>query len=395
MKRATKRPGPPHVACLVETSTIYGREILRGVSRYVREAGPWAIFLEQRSLHEPAPRWLKGWDGDGILSRLSSPQAAMLLRETGIPTVDLNDQVGDLGLPQVRGDHEAIGTLAASHLLERGFTNFAFFGFPGLAWSQSRFEGFASAVRAVGFPCHEYDRGQRTSWSHRQRSWEAEVDGVARWISSMPKPLGMMTCNDLRGVQALDACLRAGVAVPEEVAVIGVDNETLACELAYPPLSSVVPDARRIGYEAAALLDRLMKGEGPKNTGHVVAPTGVVTRQSTDVTALADPSLVAAVRYIREHACEGIGVADVLRRVTVSKSVLQRRFRTTLGRTIHEMIAETRLHRVRQLLAETELPLSTIAERAGFAHAEYLTTVFREATGTTPAAYRREHGSTR
>jgi LacI family transcriptional regulator len=214
---------------------------------------------------------------------------------------------------------------------------------------------------------------------------------VARWIKSLPKPLGLMACNDFRGIQALDASRRVGIAVPEEVAVIGVDNEELACKLAYPPLSSVVPHARSIGYEAAALLDCLMSGEPEPTTELSIPPVEVISRLSTDVNAIADPGVAEAMRFIREHACEGIGVIDVLSRVPVSRSVLQRRFRSLLGRSIHGVIAGVRLQRAKQLLVETDLPLSVIAQRTGFSHVEYLCAAFRKASGFPPGTYRREH----
>jgi LacI family transcriptional regulator len=200
-----------------------------------------------------------------------------------------------------------------------------------------------------------------------------------------------MACNDFRGIQALDACRRAGIAVPEEVAVIGVDNEELVCKLAYPPLCSVDPGARSIGYEAAALLDRLMRGEPRPAAPLLIPPVGVIARLSTDVNAIADPDVATAMRFIREHACEGIGVDDVLSHVAVSRSVLQRRFRNLLGRSIHAMIASVRLERAKQLLLETDLPLAVIAKRAGYTHGEYLCSAFRQATGFPPGTYRREH----
>jgi LacI family transcriptional regulator len=391
MGRRQTRRGPPHVALIVETSMAYGREILHGVAQYIHESGPWTVYLEHRSLQDPAPPWLENWDGDGIISKDIAP-TSRLIRRSGIPTDDLNDQKPGGRRPYIQSDHEAIGALAAEHLLERGFAHFAFFGYPGFAWSRRCYQGFDAAVHAAGYSCHRYHHAQRVSWDHQQISWEAEVEGASRWIAALPKPLGLMACNDFRGLQALDACRRAGVAVPEEAAVIGVDNEILACELAYPPLSSVIPDCRRIGYEAAVLLDRLMNGEPPpKKTTREIPPLGISTRQSTDVTAIADPSLAAAMKFIREHACEGIGVQDVLNHVAISRSVLQRRFRATLGRTIHDAIAGVRIRRIKQLLVETELSLETIAERTGFSHSEYLSAIFRKATESTLAAYRREH----
>ena len=199
-----------------------------------------------------------------------------------------------------------------------------------------------------------------------------------------------MAGNDPRGIQLLDACRRAGVAVPEEVAVVGVDNDELVCELAYPPLSSVIPDAVRIGYEAAALLDRLMKGEPAPAAMQTIPPQGLAIRQSSDVTAIADPRLADAMRFIREHACDGIGVDDVLDHLAVSRSVLQRLFRKHFDRTILDTITGVRIARVKQLLTETDLPLAAIAQRAGFSYMEYLSNTFRRQTGWTPSAFRRE-----
>jgi LacI family transcriptional regulator len=382
--------GPPHVACIVETSMVFGREILWGVSQYLQENGPWTVYIEQRSLMDRAPPWLKTWDGAGIISRLA-PGETRRLRATGIPTVDLNDQGPGPCRPHIQSDHRAEGALAAEHLLERGFTSFAFFGYPQFVWSRGCRDGFAAALQAAGHACHDYLQGQRVSWGLQQSSWEVEVEGVARWITSLPKPLGLMACNDFRGIQALDGCRRAGIAVPEEVAVIGVDNEELVCKLAYPPLSSVVPNARSIGYEAAALLDRLMSGQPEPTTQLFIPPLEVATRLSTEVNAIADSDVALAMRFIREHACEGIRVDDVLSQVPVSRSVLQRRFRRVLGRSIHGVIAGVRLQRAKQLLDGTDLPLSVIAERTGFSHVEYLCAAFRQAFGLPPGTYRREH----
>ena len=387
-RRRTK--GMPHVALIIETSTAYGRAIIRGATRYIREAGPWTVYIEQRSLQDSAPPWLENWDGDGIISRASTPRSARAILRTGIPTVDLNDQVTGLGLPQIHSDHEAIARLAAEHLLDRGFRHFAYFGFPVFEWSVRRHAAFAACVRAAGGEFHENESIPRVSWGHQQSSWEGEVEGAARWIKKLPKPLGVMAGNDPRGIQLLDACRRAGVAVPEEVAVVGVDNDELVCELAYPPLSSVIPDAVRIGYEGAALLDRLMKGEPAPAAMQTIPPLGLAIRQSSDVTAIADPRLADAMRFIREHACDGIGVDDVIDHLAVSRSVLQRLFRKHFNRTILDTITGVRIARVKQLLTETDLPLTAIAPRAGFTYMEYLSNTFRRRTGWTPSAYRRE-----
>jgi LacI family transcriptional regulator len=218
----------------------------------------------------------------------------------------------------------------------------------------------------------------------------AEARELARWLKELPKPVGIMACYDIRGQQVLDACRGAGLAVPDEVAVIGVDNDTLLCELASPPLSSVIPNAHRAGYEAAALLDKLMEGKRVPATARLIAPLGIAERQSTDVLAVDDRNVARAVQFIREHACEGINVSDVLRVVPLSRRVLEQRFQRLLGCTPREEILHVRLARVKQLLGETELPLYLVAERTGFEHVEYLSVVFKRETGRTPSAWRQE-----
>jgi LacI family transcriptional regulator len=198
-----------------------------------------------------------------------------------------------------------------------------------------------------------------------------------------------MACNDIRGQQVLTACRAIGVAVPDEVAVLGVDNDEVLCDLADPPLSSIIPDTRRIGYEAAACLDRMMCGEPPPGPTTVIPPLGVVTRRSTDVLAVDDRALAHAARFIRERACEGITVQDILDGIPLSRSVFERRFLKTFGRTPKAEIVRTQLRRVMQLLAETDLPLKQIADRTGFEHPEYMSAAFKKRTGLTPGVYRR------
>ncbi|HEY1108871.1 MAG TPA: substrate-binding domain-containing protein, partial [Opitutaceae bacterium] len=218
----------------------------------------------------------------------------------------------------------------------------------------------------------------------------AHARALRAWVDALPKPVGIMAAYDIRGQQVLDACRSASLAVPSDVAVIGVDNDALLCDLASPPLTSVIPNAHRAGYEAAALLEKLMAGRKVPATAHLIPPLGVAARQSTDVLAVDDRDVARAVQFIREHACEGINVSDLLRTVPLSRRVLEQRFQKLLGRTPREEILHVRLARVRQLLGETDLPLYLIAERTGFEHVEYLSVVFKRETGQTPSEYRQE-----
>lgn len=377
---------PRQVMLIVETSLAYGREVLRGISQYVISHQPWSLYLDLRELIVEPPAWLETWKGDGLICRALTPKLARLMRRRRIPTVDLTDVSGPLGLPRISTDHLAVGQLAAVHLLERGFRNFACCGFSGHQWSRLRREGLVAALAASGFNCEVFESPWGTT---REDSWEKQQREIAAWLQQLPKPLGVLATNDMRGQHVLDACRRRGLAVPEEVAVVGVDNDELLCNMCDPPLTSVVPNAERIGYEAAALLDRLMQGETPPADVRLIEPLGVVTRQSTDVLAIDDALVAAAVRHIRQHACQGLTVDDVLQKVPLSRSILERRFRQYLKRSPQEEIRHVQIKRVRQLLAETDLALDQIAELAGYEHSEYMSVVFKRITGETPGQFRR------
>lgn len=386
---AAKKPSPPgarrrEVAILIETSNAYARGLLQGVVHYIREHRPWSFHLMEQGRGDDPPAWLAGWKGDGIIARIETPRIAAAIVKARLPAVDLSAARLVPALPWVETDDAEIARLAAEHLMERGFKRFAFCGDARFNWSTWREKSFVTRLKSAGHTCEIY----------RPTTAAGDVAGEARnlalWLRDLPKPVGIMACYDIRGQRVLDACRSARLAVPDEVAVIGVDNDTLLCELASPPLSSVMPNSHRAGYEAAALLDRLMAGKRVAATAHLIAPLGIVERQSTDVLAVDDRDVARAVQFIREHACEGIGVGDVLRAVPLSRRVLEQRFQRLLGCTPREEILRMRLSRVKQLLGETDLPLYLVAERTGFEHVEYLSVVFKRETGRTPSAWRDE-----
>jgi LacI family transcriptional regulator len=221
-------------------------------------------------------------------------------------------------------------------------------------------------------------------------SWEREQEDVARWLRSIPKPVGVLACNDIRGIQVLDACRRINLPVPEQCAVLGVDNDPNLCEIADPPLSSIDQDEEKTGYEAAALLERMMQGEKVSNEETLVPPLGVVTRSSTDSVAVEDADLAKALRYIRLNACNRISIDDVASHIGLSRRALQRRFKVQLGRTPSDEITAMQLQRIRQMLTETDLKLQVVAERAGFHYVSHLSSFFKSHMAMTPGQYRRQ-----
>ena len=276
--------------------------------------------------------------------------------------------------------------MAAGHLLQRGYHHYAFVGVARRVWSQRRETSFCQSIKAAGFPVQVY----KPSGAGRDRVWEREQPVLADWLRRLPKPVGVMACNDDRGREVLEACRAAGIRVPEEIAVIGVDNDDLLCELADPPLSSVVLNAEGVGYRAAALLDQMMRGRSRKPQRLIAEPLFVVTRHSTDMVAIDDAEAAAALRFIHDHAMEPIQVSDVVRHVQISRRNIEIRFQNSVGRTLHAELQRVRLERAKRFLAETNIPIPQVAESVGYRTPSYFIQVFRAAHGMTPAKYRRQ-----
>jgi len=384
---------PPRVALLIESSRGYGRGLLRGIVSYVRAHGPWSIYYHERALGDAAPAWMGNWHGDGIIARIISRKLIRTIEQLGLPTVDLRDVHELEGIPVVETEQPSTVRLAVDHLLERGFQHFAFCGFAGADYSEKRREYFMHYLAEAGHQVSVYQsprRSRTVNTSVIEGQGLEDEDAVAAWLKSLPKPAGLMACNDVRGQQVLNACTEYGVVVPNEVAVVGVNNDELLCESCCPTLSSVEPNTRKIGYEAAALLDRMMKGDKPPRKKTFIKPLGVVTRESTDALVIQDSDVAAALHFIRQHACEGITIDDVLRHVPVSRSTLQRRFAKLVGRSPRGEIVRVQLQRTKELLTRTDFPLAKIAGLAGFNYVESMCNLFKATTGRTPGSYRKE-----
>lgn len=377
-----------NVALLVETSVVYGREILDGISTYAKAHGNWSIYLDEREVLSRPPEWLFNWGGDGVISRWTTPKLVEVFQELKLPVVDLNDRYGYLGIPRIGSDMRAIGAMAAEHLLERGFSNIAFCGFAGRVWSAERLAGVVDAVRGRGRFCGALESAIEDL---QKFEWQEERGRIAAWLKDLPRPLGVVAGNDVRAYHVLDACRAAGLIVPEEVAVVGVDNSRTFCELSTPSLSTVVPNARRIGMEAAQLLDQLMAGRAPEEKERLIPPAEVITRQSSDVLAVGDPLIARAIEHIRQYAADGLGVGELVSKLGSTRSIIERGFRKYLGRSPQEEIRRVRLNRVKELLLQTDWTLEHIAEKSGFEHPEYMTVQFKRIFGETPSKWRSEH----
>ncbi len=392
------------VALLFEANNAYARGLLVGIGEYILSHSPWSVHYAELGAADSPPPWLKAWDGHGVIVRGENRLIARAVEKLSGPVIDLTPSRLLPRAPWVKSDDAAIARLAAQHFLERGFRHFAFCGDDRFSWSNRRGERFAHLVREADYTCHHFApaptppshssaKPSRTSPLQSPNA-DATVDAIGAWLAALPKPVAVFACYDNRGQQVLEACRRAGLAVPEQVAVLGVDNDEVLCALSPPPLSSVMLNPRRVGWEAAALLASLMSGKKSRAEEHLIPPVDIATRQSTDILAVHDPKIASTLRYIREHACEGIGVGDVLRHCPMARRALENRFGRLLGRTPGEEILRVQLNRVKELLIGTKLPIWEIAGRTGFGP-EYLSVVFQRQFNTTPSRFRRDHGVAR
>lgn len=380
-----------NVAVLMNLSRPYDRQVLRGITAYVKDAGlSWRFYAEE----DPADKIpdFAQWAGHGLIVDLDDSRLFRALDGVSLPIVGIG-RFGSCRRPNARTatvgpDDETIGAMAADHLMECGLRQFAFCGIRRRGpdpWSDVRCGAFRQRLRERGFSCFRYT-GKNVSARH----WLRMLRELVAWLDALPKPIGIMACNDWRARHVLEAARQLNRRVPEEVAVIGVDNDELTCEMADPPLSSIVPATREIGYQAARTLDRLMSGRG-RVPDVLVPPARLFGRQSTDLLAITEPMMHRALRLIRDRAGESVGAPEIARAVGVSRATLDARFKRILGRTVQQELRRFRCEMARDLLLATRLPLHEIARRCGFRSAPYLCYVFHRETGNSPAAVR-QHG---
>lgn len=375
---------PPRVAVLVDTATGWGRQLIRGIFNYARKHGPWHLLIEPHGQDERM-RLPTGWVGDGVIARVSTHRLAQSLTTVGVPVVNVSAiELRGVDLPRVAGRPEASGCLAGDHFLERGLRSFAYVGLLRLAYVQHHYHAFANRVSKIGAGCRVFE-----SEGASLGNWPACQKELVQWLKSLPRSVGILTWNATAGRRVIDACRFAGLAVPEQVAVLAGDDDELLCETCSPPLSGIAVPAQQIGYEAAALLSRLIRRQRPPKKPIFIDPTGIVARQSTDTLAIDDPDLVQAVRFIREHAGLPIRVEDVLEAVPFSRRELEMRFQQVLGCSPAAEIRRVRLNQARHLLTQTDMPIPAVAAASGFGSPEYLAFAFKQDSGLTPLQYRR------
>ena len=385
-------PGSTLIALLISPGSWSNRQLLEGISAYARQHTRWRFALQEVTEHGAVDEWLLRAKPAGAIAEITSRSMVKTLRKAGMRVVDVLEEHPVPHVPQIVGDDQKIVRLAIDHLLDRGLRHLAFIGDRDRHFAKRRRTWFNEYAQVRQFQMNNamYSPIATTAVAMLPGTslLSSGLAGLADSLAALPKPVGVVACNDIWGSQVLRACSEHGMSVPDDVAVIGVDDDPVFCHISDPPLTSIDGNARAIGYAAAAMLDGMIsRGESPPPITFI-EPAAVQTRGSTDVLAISDPGTLAAVRFVREHACMDVTPATVASKLGMSVRTIERMFMKHLGHSPATEISRVRLERARELIAGTDLPLAEVARRAGFSHPESLHRVFKKRFGVSPGRYR-------
>ena len=381
-----------HIVLAFPVSMPWLALVFRGVTDYAREHGGWDFTTSPAVLSGTGESALtvcalKGFPADGVIATIKDLAEARAARRLGIPVVNIGSNLGKPGLPRVMSDQYTIGRLAAGHLLSCGLQRLAYHGLVGLWYSQERERGFVDQAAEAGVPCEVSNISPCTN---PRALWRQQSGPLVEWLRTLRPPVGVLAVHDYRARTVIDECLRLGLHVPHDVAILGIDNDLIACEFSQPTLSSVSRNTWKIGYEAATLLGRLMAGQASPQGDILIPPDDIISRQSTDTLAVDDPHVRIAIRFMIDHLGETFGIEQVMKQISISRRRLEKQFQRLVQCSPHEYLCRLRVERVKQLLAEEgPIKMQTIAIASGFSSPSRMRLVFRRIVGMTPQEYRR------
>ena len=388
MATKTKRKRVKHIALALPLDVVFVERLLPGILEFARDQGGW-VFTRIPERLSPSFEWLRNWGGDGAFVLLGNKTDVKVAQALPMPIVNVGGYVQDVRVPTVTLDQQMVGRLAAEHLLSRRFRRFGYYGVRDLWYSEQRRIGFETALQAAGYTCSSIESTNliRSPWDWRRVGGE-----LARWLRSLQPPVGIMASWDLRAQILSEGCAMIGLRVPEDVAIVGVDNDPIACEFCIPQLSSVSRNDRELGRQAAKLLSQLLEGKRSSKLPILIPPDRVVARRSTDTLVIEDSEVAGVVEEIRDHLNEVFGVERILGLSPLSRRQLEQRFRRSVGSSPYAFLNELRVERAKLLLAESQKrTLTAVASECGFSELRRFRMVFRRLTKVSPAEYRRKN----
>ncbi|AKD54400.1 AraC family transcriptional regulator [Spirosoma radiotolerans] len=383
------------IILLIDFAEDYSKSLLKGITKYSREHGPW-IFCRMPLFHRETMgidgilNWALEWEADGIIGQLYNDENIGKIVQAGIPLIAQDFKERFTEIPNITGAHHETGAIAADYFLKKGFKNFAFYGFSDIVWSRERAEGFEESISRAGYEVH-YFENRNAARANESELWYYKPSSLSQWLLSLPRPVAIMACDDRLGQHITEACRHSGIRIPEEVAVLGVDNDEMICELSDPPLSSIAQDAEKGGYDAARLLDRMIRKETASFYDIIVKPTQVITRQSTDIYATHDDFIAASLKYIHQNIDKNLQVDALVKQVPLSRRSLEMRFQHEIGYPIYKYIQNLRIEKFSKKLLETDLTVFEIALELGLNDSKNIARQFRQVKGCTPLEYRNRY----
>jgi LacI family transcriptional regulator len=380
------------IILLADYSEEYFKSLLKGINEYSRKHGPWIfcrmpLFYRETMGIQGILDWALEWKANGIIGTFYNEQDLQKFTQAGIAVIaqDLKERFPNM--PNITGGYHEAGVMGAEYFLRKGFTNFAFYGFKNIVWSRERAEGFEATIKKAGYDVHYFEHRK----SRSRELWYYKPSSLSRWLKSLPKPIALMTCDDNQGQHITEACKHVGYRIPEEVAVLGVDNDDLVCDLSDPPLSSVSLNTEKGGYEAARLMEQMIRNGWQDHYDIIVKPTQVVTRQSTDIYATNDSYISSALKYIHQNVDKNLKVDDVVEQVPLSRRSLEKRFQNITGFPVYEYIFNLRIEKFTQKLLDTDMTIFEIALDLGLNDSKNIARQFKQVKGCTPVEYRKRH----
>ncbi|PWJ57739.1 LacI family transcriptional regulator [Dyadobacter jejuensis] len=380
------------IILLLDFAEAYSKNLMKGINAYSKEHGPW-IFCRMPLFHRETVgmdgilKWALEWGADGIIGQLYNDHDIQKIVDAGIPVIaqDFKERFSEI--PNITGDYQNTGALGAEYFLKKGFTNFAFYGFGDIVWSRERAEGFEDRLVSSGHEVHYFEHKKARS----TELWYYKPSSLSRWLMSLPKPIGLMTCDDNQGQHITEACRHVGIRIPEEVAVLGVDNDEMICDLSDPPLSSIALDTEKGGYEAGKLMDQMIRNGAQSYYDIVVAPLQVITRHSTDIYATNDRHIASSLKYIHQNIDKNLNVEEVVKQVPLSRRALEKRFLEITGFPIYKYIFNLRIEKFTQKLLDTDMSVFEIAMDMGLTDSKNIARQFRQVKGCSPSEFRNKY----
>lgn len=380
------------IILLLDFAEGYSKSLMKGINTYSKEAGPW-IFCRMPLFHRETEgidgilKWAVEWGADGIIGQLYNDKEIEKFVRAGIAVIaqDFKERFNEI--PNITGAYCETGQLGADYFLKKGFVNFAFYGFSDIVWSRERSEGFEDRVKSAGHGVHYFEHKKARS----SELWYYKPSSLSRWLKSLPKPIGLMTCDDNQGQHITEACRHVGIRIPEEVAVLGVDNDEMVCDLSDPPLSSIALDVEKGGYDAAKLMEHMIRNGILEYHDIVVKPTQVITRHSTDIYATNDNHIASSLKFIHQNIDKNLHVDEVVKQVPLSRRALEKRFLEITGYPVYKYIFNLRIEKFTQKLLDTDMSVFEIALDMGLSDSKNIARQFRQVKGCSPSVYRNKY----